>query len=396
MNKLFSTLLIFFVASSAVYSQDYYAYVAAESEDEVSLIRYNAKTGEGTLEKTIPVGIIPVENDGPHGINMSLDGKYIFVSIAHGNPYGYLQKFDAETGELLGQTELGLFPASMEISEATGFLYIVNFNLHGDMVPSTVSVVDPDIMEVVAEIPTGVMPHGSRISADGTKQYHVSMMTDELIEINTYNMSVGRRLNLVEKKDGMDHAAMGHEMKSEGHDGHDSDKGHGEEKEGHDKDGDKKKKKMDHMMMKPVVKPTWADPHPTKPLVYVAGNGSDEILEIDTNNWKVVRRLKSGKAPYNLEVTHDGKLLVVSYKGEAKSGIWDLETGKEIARIDNSRKITHGVAISTDNKFAFMSVEGIGGEPGSVDIVDLEKKELVSVVETGKQAGGIIFWKMDS
>ena len=272
----------------------------------------------------------------------------------------------------------------MEVSEATGFLYIGNFNLHGDMVPSTVSVVDPDLMEVIAEIPTGVMPHGSRISADGTKQYHVSMMTDELIEINTYNMSVGRRLNLVAESDKMDHSAMGHDMKKDEHDDH-------------DKGDDKKDGQMDHMMMmNPIVKPTWADPHPSEPFVYVAGNGSNEILEIDTNTWKVTRRLEAGKAPYNLEVTHDGKLLVVSYKGEAKSGIWDLETGKEVARIDNSRKITHGVAISSDNKFAFMSVEGIGGEPGSVDIVDLEKKELVSVVETGKQAGGIIFWKMDS
>ena len=384
MNKLLSLIFIFVIAGTSTYAQDYYAYVAAESEDELSLVRYNAATGEGTVERTIPVGIIPVENDGPHGINISPDGKYIFVSIAHGNPYGYLQKFDAETGELLGQTELGLFPASMEVSEATGFLYIVNFNLHGDMVPSTVSVVDPDLMEVIAEIPTGVMPHGSRISVDGTKQYHVSMMTDELIEINTYNMSVGRRLNLVAESDKMDHSAMGHDMKKDEHDGHDKGK-------------DKKDDQMDHMMMmNPIVKPTWADPHPSEPFVYVAGNGSNEILEIDTNTWKVTRRLEAGKAPYNLEVTHDGKLLVVSYKGEAKSGIWDLETGKEVARIDNSRKITHGVAISSDNKFAFMSVEGIGGEPGSVDIVDLEKKELVSVVETGKQAGGIIFWKMDS
>ena len=146
-------------------------------------------------------------------------------------------------------------------------------------------------------------------------------------------------------------------------------------------------------MAKPEVKPTWADPHPTKPFVYVAGNGSDEIIEVDTKNWEITRRMKSGKAPYNLEVSDDGKFLVASYKGEGATGIFDLNSGKEIAKIENSRKVTHGVAISRDSRYAFLSVEGIGGEPGSVDIIDLNTKKRVAVVKTGKQAGGIIFWK---
>jgi DNA-binding beta-propeller fold protein YncE len=120
------------------------------------------------------------------------------------------------------------------------------------------------------------------------------------------------------------------------------------------------------------------------------------VLEINTEKWEVTRRFKAGKAPYNLEVSHDGKLLVASYKGEGATGIFDLESGKEIAKIKNSRKITHGVAISKDNRYAFLSVEGIGGEPGSVDIIDLKTNKRVAVVETGKQAGGIIFWKQSA
>jgi hypothetical protein len=40
-------------------------------------------------------------------------------------------------------------------------------------------------------------------------------------------------------------------------------------------------------------------------------------------------------------------------------------------------------------------VEGIGGEPGSVDIINLESMGLVDVVEIGKQASGITFWKTE-
>ena len=143
----------------------------------------------------------------------------------------------------------------MQISSATGLLYCVNFNLHGDMVPSTVSVVDPETMTELKQITTGVMPHGSRISSDGLYQYSVGMMSGELFEINTIDLEVSRKLPLDEKDNmmaGMDHSAMGHDMKS------------------------------DNKMVHSKTKPTWAMPHPTLPVVYVAGNGSDELLEINT------------------------------------------------------------------------------------------------------------------
>ena len=48
----------------------------------------------------------------------------------------------------------------------------------------------------------------------------------------------------------------------------------------------------------------------------------------------------------------------------------------------------------SDSKYAFISVEGVGGEPGTVDIINLETLNLISSVNTGKQAGGIAFWKI--
>ena len=52
------------------------------------------------------------------------------------------------------------------------------------------------------------------------------------------------------------------------------------------------------------------------------------------------------------------------------------------------------IFISPDSRYAFVSVEGIRGEPGSVDVFDLENLTLVDHAEVGKQAGGIAFWKM--
>lgn len=364
-KKIFLITIMLLITTGISRAQDYYVYVALESEDEVSLIRFNGETEKGEIASTIKVGSWPTENEGPHGLTVSPDGDHWFVSIAHGNPYGRLWKFTTGDNKLVGKTELGMFPASMEISKKTGLLYVVNFNLHGDMEPSTVSVVDPETMTRIADIETGIMPHGSRITEDGSYEYHVSMMTDELIQLNTTSMEISKRMNVAS---------------------------------GGGKQSMRMNPNMDHSSMqhgKPKCKPTWADPHPAKKLVYVACNGSDNIVEVNTSDWQVTRRFETGKAPYNLEVSHDGKLLVATYKGEGATGVWNLQTGKELAKIENSRRVSHGVAISPDNRYAFISVEGVGGEPGSVDVIDLEDLNRADVIETGKQAGGIIFWKME-
>ena len=53
------------------------------------------------------------------------------------------------------------------------------------------------------------------------------------------------------------------------------------------------------------------------------------------------------------------------------------------------------MAISTDSRYAFVSVEGIGDDPGMVDVFDLESLKLIDTAYLGKQAGGIAFWKIE-
>ena len=87
--------------------------------------------------------------------------------------------------------------------------------------------------------------------------------------------------------------------------------------------------------------------------------------------------------------------MIGTIKSEGKTAIWNLENKEELAIIKNTTSVSHGIAISSDSKYAFVSVEGIGGEPGIVDVIDLDSYELVSSVKVGKQAGGIAFWKME-
>ena len=356
-KKLPAVFLLFTINS--LLAQNYYLYVASESDDTVSLLKFDGnKINE---EERIDVGFYPTEIEGPHGITVDPNGKFWYITLAHGNPYGKIVKYSTKDNTALDQTTLGLFPASMQVSKITGFIYCVNFNLHGDMKPSSVSVIDAETMTEITKIKTGSMPHGSRISKDGLKQYSVAMMSGELFEIDALSLNVSRKLDLE------NHSLMDHSKMNMGND------------------------KMKHSL----VKPTWVIPHPNKSLAYVAGNGSNEIIEINLNKWEITKRIKIEKNPYNIEISPNGKLMVATLKGNGKTAIWDLKTGNLIKLIKNSTSVPHGVAISSDSKYAFISVEGKGGEPGIVDVIDLNELLLIDKVEVGKQAGGIAFWKKE-
>jgi len=328
--------------------RNYYVYVAAESDDAVYLLKLGPEGGQ--VVKRIPVGIFPTEIEGPHGVRVSPNGRHWYVSIAHGKPYGYVFKYATGDDVAINDVTAGLFPATMDISRTTGLMFVANFNLHGDLEPSTISVIDTVSMTEVAAIDQGIMPHGSRTSPDGKFHYSVGMMSDELYEIDVMKLKVSRKLHLT--KDHFEPDAQ-------------------------------------------AVKPTWVEPHPTKRFVYVALQGADQVAEVDLEEWRIVRRFQTQRGPYNLAVSPDGKLLLTTCKADHSTAIWDIDAGRELASIPSSRRITHGVTISPDSRFAFVSVEGVGGEPGTVDIIDLQTFELRASVDVGKQASGIDFWKME-
>lgn len=343
----FSVFLSLAVSAFAQAPSDaYWVYVAAESADEVSLLRF---APEGlTVSKTIPVGSRPTEMEGPHGLRVSPDGAFWYVSLAHGNPFGFVHKFETGSDRWVGATEVGMFPATLDVAASTGLLYVANFDLHGGMVPGSISVVETESMLEVARLEVGVMPHGSRLNEAEDRLYAVTMMSGELVETNAWTFEVTRRLSLG------GHAMPGMEGAS----------------------------------------PTWVEPAPNGRL-WVAVGGAGEIREVDPAGWEVVRTLEAPGA-YNVGVSPDGRWLVATYRSEGSIGIFALDDGRETARIPSSRDLPHGIAISPDSRYAFVSIEGVGGEPGAVDVVDLAAGERVDTVDVGKQASGIAFWKMEA
>ena len=346
--------------------KDYRFYVLSEAADKISLVRFDGS--KATLEQQIDTGDMPVDIDGPHGIVVSPDRNFYYVSIAHGRPYGTVWKYSTKDNSLAGKTTLGNFPATMDITPDGQFLYVVNFNLHGDMVPSTVSVVATQTMTEIARIPTCTMPHGSRLNPQGTKQYSACMMDDILVEIDTRSLKVSRHFLVTKGKEG------GMPGPPTMHTSSHTMSGHGSEPP---KPGDTS------------CSPTWAEPSADGSSIFVACNASSEIVEINANTWTLVRRIPARSGVYNLDATHDGQRLLATNKRDQSVSIYELKSGRELVRVPTKRKVLHGVVVSADDRYAFVTVEGVGSEPGTVEVIDLSTLKTVTTLDLPPGAAGI-------
>lgn len=373
-------------------TSDYWVYVGAESADLIHRIRFGP--AGMVVERSIQVGELPAEMEGPHGLQISRDGKYLHMTTGHGFPDGKYWRYALGPDTLVGPgVLLGNFPASIDVTPDGLFSFSGNFNLHGDMVPSSVSVVDTRTFSEVARIVTCTMPHGSRFDPSGLFHYHSCMMDDQLVEIDAQKFQVSRRFSLAKGKEGplpIDGDGMlamwieGAERVSGGKTSDPADVGYAAMGE------------MKHAMAPNSCSPTWAQPSADGKTVFVACNKSDEIVEVDRASWSVARRFKTGRGPYNLAVTADGALLVATLKPGSMVEVFDLKSGKSLAQMKTSTTLAHGVVLSPDSRYAFVSSEGVGSAPGKVDVFDLKALAKVGTVDVGQQASGIAFWKMTS
>jgi Uncharacterized conserved protein len=381
---ILATILLGLCASTSLAQtkpdKDYLVYVLSESADKISLIRFGPNGAR--IDHQLDTGDMPVDIDGPHGIIMSPDRQFYYVTIGHGRPFGSVWKYSTRDDSVLGKTRLGYFPATVDVTPDGNFIFAVNFNLHGDLVPSSVSVVSTPTMTEVARIQTCTMPHGSRLNPQGTKQYSACMMDDMLVEIDTRTLKVARHFIVTRGKElgvmgapkvnTADALASMPGMKDMG--------GHGMEPP---KPGDNS------------CSPTWAQPSADGSSIFVACNKSSEIVEVNANTWQLVRRIPARAGVYNLAITHDGTRLLATNKRDQSVSVFDLKSGKELARLPTKRKVLHGVVVSPDDAYAFVSVEGIGSEPGTVEIIDLKALKTVATVDVSEQAAGIDFYKIE-
>ena len=333
--------------------------VVSESGDVATWLK---PVGTGlSVDRVVPVGIMPTDIDGPHNIAVSPDQKSYYITVAHGTPFGSLWKMDASGDSLLGRAQVELFPTTIALTPDGQFAFVANSDFHGDHPRvNVVTVVHTPTMNRITDIPACDMPHGVRSNHTGTRIYVSCMHSDEILQLDVATFRIARRA-----KTGESHA-----MATTG--------------------------PARHAPAAPLVggvakecSPTFVSVSPDDRRLYVACNYGNSLQVWDTATLTQVKEIPVGKGAYTVEPSPDGKLVLVSNKKEQSVSLVDAVKLTEVARIPTSKTIVHGIAYSPDGRLAYVSSESIGTDPGAVDVIDLSRRKLVGSISIPGQPTGI-------
>jgi YVTN family beta-propeller protein len=339
---------------------DYRILVASESGDIVTELSWNGTTL--AVAKVVPVGLMPADIDGPHNVTVAPGGSAWYVTIAHGTPYGSLWKMNPDNDSLLGRAQVEMFPTTIALTPDGALAFVANSDFHGDH-PRTnvVTIVQTETMTPITNLPACDMPHGVKVNHAGTAVYVSCMNSDEILEIDRQSLRIRRR----------------HKTGEGGPLAHGTSPASGPPIHGtapagaHD------------------CSPTFVSVSPDDRRLYVACNHGNTLQVLDAASLELVKEIPVGAGAYNVEPSADGRWVIVTNKKAQSVSLVDASTLAEAARIPTSKTLPHGVAYSPDGRWAFISVESVGADPGAVDVVDLTTRTRVASIAVPRQPTGI-------
>ena len=309
-------------------------------------------------DRVVPVGLMPTDPDGPHNIAVSADQKWYYISIAHGTPFGSLWKLDAINDTVAGRAQLEMYPTTIGLTPDGEWALVANSDFFGDrpkVNPATLVHV-PD-MTTISDFPACDMPHGSRSNHAGTAIYITCMHSDEILEFDTGKLAFTRRAKAGPGMPMM-HAMAGMAAPSDS-----------------------------------SCQPTYVAVSPDDRSLYIACNHSNMMEVMDVATLTVQHRVVTGAGAYNVDLSPDGTVLVVTNKKGQSVSLIDPRTWTETARIPTTKKIVHGVAFSPDSRYAYISQESIGADPGAIDVIDLTTRQKMFTIPVPAQPTGIVVWR---
>jgi YVTN family beta-propeller protein len=338
----------------------YRVLVASESGDVVTELVWDG--ARLTVGKTVPVGLMPADIDGPHNVAAAPDGSAWYVSIAHGTPYGSLWKLAAGSDSLIGRAQVEMFPTTIALTPDGALAFVANSDFHGDHPRvNVVTIVETRTMTPLTNLPACDMPHGVKVNHAGTRVYVSCMNSDEILEIDRQSFRITRRHKTGE--------GAGHGMPMAGplHIGTAAPSAPA----AHD------------------CAPTFVSVTPDDRRLYVACNHGNTLQVLDAATLDLVKEIPVGAGAYNVEPSADGRWVIVTNKKARSISLLDARTLGVIATIPTSKPLPHGVAFSPDSRWAFVSSESVGADPGAVDVIDLTTRARVATIAVERQPTGI-------
>lgn len=192
-------------------------------DDTISLFDI-AKLGQPDFAELVrlPVGLSPVEFEGPHHAASDPAGEFYYVNISNfvpgagGGPHGprgigltngYVLKYRASDHEVVAHQEVERSPGDITVSADGKELYVSHYDIQriidvariggpeSDM-NTRFTILDAETMAVKQSLTLCPAAHGVKISPDG-KHAYVSCISDEIAIVNLDDYAV-RRVRLAD------------------------------------------------------------------------------------------------------------------------------------------------------------------------------------------------------
>jgi YVTN family beta-propeller protein len=138
---------------------------------------------------------------------------------------------------------------------------------------------------------------------------------------------------------------------------------------------------------------TYVSVSPDDRLVYLACNHGNELQVRDATTLELVRRLPTGAGAYNVEPSPDGRWVLVTNKKAQSVSVFDARSWTEAARVQTTKRVPHGIVFSPEGRYAFVTQESVGNDPGAVDAIDLATLKRVASLPLPRQPTGIAVWQ---
>jgi YVTN family beta-propeller protein len=170
------------IPHNIVFSTDYndnnkkLAYITMQGEDKIIIMDMN------TFDK---VGEIAVSK-GPHNLDITPDGKYLFVANAGSSDVAVI---DIANKQVIKTIPVSTGHHGIDVSPDGKMVYVSGIG------SDKVNVIDPIKLELVKQIDVGNGPHGIRIGSDGKLLYVDVTSTNKVVLIDTEQLKIINNIN---------------------------------------------------------------------------------------------------------------------------------------------------------------------------------------------------------